>query len=225
MRTIVGRENPRTYWRRRAAVLGAGVVLLGAGLWACGGSGDDPAEPLAGEPSAVAPSSASPSNSYKRPFVGGASSAPPPSDSASGPVAVLPPTGTVQGGPCADVDVRLEPAPATAVMPKGGYLTIEFRATNAAPVSCTRDVGSKAQEIQVKAGAERLWSSDDCAGGGEVSRRTLQPGEVVTSRITWDGKTSTPGCKKSPRVVPSGKYQVLARLGTAWSEPVEFTID
>jgi len=218
----VGRESPRTYWRRRAAVLGAGVVLIGAGLWACGGS-DEPTEPLAGEPSAAASVSAEPSNTYKRPFVGDASPSPSGSVAPSG--AALPPSGTVQGGPCVDVDLRLEPKPSTPVMPKGGYLTIEFRVTNAAPVSCTRDVGSKAQEVQVKAGGERMWSSDDCAGSGEASKRTLQPGEVVTSRMTWDGKTSTPGCKKSPRVVPSGKYQVLARLGSAWSKPVEFTID
>ncbi|HEY1178645.1 MAG TPA: hypothetical protein VGF17_21020 [Phytomonospora sp.] len=222
MRTIVGRESPRTYWRRRAMVLGAGVVLLGAGLWACGGSGDDPVEPVAGAASQEASAEAAePSPSYKRPFVGDSSA----SASASADPSAAPPTGTVQGGPCADVDLRLEPKPSTAVMPKGGYLTIEFRVTNAAPVSCARDVGSKAQEVQVKAGGERMWSSDDCAGSGEASKRTLQPGEVVTSKMTWDGKTSTPGCKKSPRVVPSGKYQVVARLGSAWSKPVEFTID
>ncbi|GIG70293.1 hypothetical protein Pen01_65880 [Phytomonospora endophytica] len=206
-------------------MLGAGVVLLAAGLWACGGSGDDPAEPVAAEPSAQAPASAEPSNTFKRPFVGDAPPSASSDVSAAPSGSAAPPAGTVQGGPCADVDLRLEPKPATAVMPKGGYLTIEFRATNAAAVSCVRDVGSKAQEVQVKAGGERLWSSDDCAGSGESSKRTLQPGEVVTSRMTWDGKTSTPGCKKSPRVVPSGKYQVMARLGSAWSKPVEFTID
>lgn len=202
----------------------AGVVLLGAGLWACGGSGEEPAEPVADSVPAESPSSPgpSPSNTYKRPFVGD----PAPSASDSGSAAASgPPAGTVAGGPCADVDLRLEPKPATAVMPKGGYLTIEFRVTNAAAVSCVRDVGSKAQEVQIKAGGERLWSSDDCAGSGEAAKRTLQPGEVVTSRMTWDGKTSTPGCKKGARTVPSGKYQVVARLGSAWSEPVEFTID
>lgn len=224
MRTIVGREAPKTYWRRRAIVAGAALALVGVTLYACGGSGGEPgqdAQPASGVPaSPAAPAepdpAPAPSSTLLRPFVGDA----PPSVSlsASGPV------GTVPGGPCADTDVKLEPVPASASIPKGGYLTVEVKVTNAAAVPCVRDLGLSQQELQVKAGKERLWSTDDCSGAGEANRRTLQPGETVSSRVTWDGRTSTPGCHGGSRAVPAGTYQVVARLGSAWSAPVDFKV-
>lgn len=226
MRTIVGREAPKTYWRRRAIVAGAALALVGVTLYACGGSGDEP-DPDTAPAADVAASSAvavpdpapAPSSTLLRPFVGDA----PPSatlDASGGPGT----PGTVAGGPCADADVKLEPVPASASIPKGGYLTVEVKVTNAAAVPCVRDLGLSQQELQVKAGKERLWSSDDCSGAGEANKRTLQPGESVTSRVTWDGKTSTPGCHGGARAVPAGTYQLVARLGSAWSGPVGFSV-
>lgn len=195
-------------------VLGGIVVVVVLGFYACSDGGEaPPATPAAAEATVAATSAPPPGDGdVKHPYVGGSQA--PPS-----------PTGPVPGAACPDAALAVVAKPSGAVIPKGGYLTIEVTVTNTSTVACSREVGSKAQEVQVKAGDERLWSSDDCAGTGDPGKRTLQPGEVVTSRVTWNGKTSTPGCRSGSRTVPAGKYQVTARCGTLWGKPAAFTID
>ncbi|GLZ76952.1 hypothetical protein Afil01_17590 [Actinorhabdospora filicis] len=197
-------------------VLGGVVVVAAFGFYACSGGEDaPPATPAAAEATVGATSAPPPAedDGVKHPYVGDSQAAKP---SASGPV---------PGAVCPDAALAVVAKPSGAVIPKGGYLTIEVTVTNTSAVACAREVGSKAQEVQVKAGEERLWSSDDCAGAGDPGKRTLQPGEVVTSRVTWNGKTSTPGCRSGSRTVPAGKYEVTARCGTLWGKPAAFTID
>lgn len=184
-------------------VLGGVAVVVAFGFYACSGHAP-PAKPAAVEATSAPPPKKA--DTAKRPHVGEASASNTAPD-------------------CPDAAIGLVARPTMAAIPEGGYLTIEVTLTNTSAVPCVRDVGSKAQEVQVRSGGERLWSSDDCAGVGDAGKRSLQPGEVVTSRVTWDGKASTSGCKSGSSTVPAGKYQVVARCGELWSKPAEFAID
>jgi hypothetical protein len=85
--------------------------------------------------------------------------------------------------------------------------------TNQGPTPCTADLGQAAIELLVVSGSDRIWSSDDCAPGGEAELTTLEPGKAVTRRATWDGRRSLPGCEGSKARAKAGTYRVTGRLG------------
>lgn len=186
----VGPEPASTYWQRRAVVATAAVLLL-AVLFSLLSGGDEAPDRLAEVPasSAPVPPSAAPAPT----------GAPAPS---AGPAAICQPDALVLEG-LADDD-----AYAVGSSPK-----LTLRVTNQGTTPCTRDLGQAAIELLVFSGSDRIWSSDDCAPGGPKEVTTLQPGEAVVRRATWNGKRSLPGCAGSKAQAQAGTYRVAARVG------------
>ena len=82
--------------------------------------------------------------------------------------------------------------------------------TNIGLVACQRDVGAAVLAAYVYSlDNQRLWSNLDCAPSNETLIKTFQPGEQVTTEVTWTGMGSAPNCPL-PR-------QPIGPAPTTWS--------
>ena len=199
----LGPEPAQTYWQRRALVLGVVLALL-VGLVLAITRGADPdadrlvsasptgsPEPLSGQPSPALPSPGAPTPS-------GAT----PSGSPTGLVACAPPA------------LQVVTASDAESYPVAARPVLELRTTNTGPSPCTLDLGAAAVELLVLSGEDRIWSSDDCGSGGPPKPTTLQPGKPVSTRVTWTGRRSLPGCAGPKTEAQPGTYRVTGRVGS-----------
>lgn len=68
--------------------------------------------------------------------------------------------------------------------------------TNIGLVGCQRDVGAAVLSAYVYSlENKRLWSNLDCAPSNETLVKTFNPGEQVTTEVTWTGMGSEPGAR------------------------------
>ena len=186
----VGPEPALTYWQRRAVVLVA-LLLLPLLVGAVVVSGGDP-DTVAGPRSSP---SAAPSS---------------PSSPAAASPAVSPSPSVV---PCTDDLLDVTATADREQYPVGGRPRLVLTVTNTGSAPCSRDLGQAAVELLVVSGADRIWSSDDCAPGGDVKLVVLAPKQESVTRLTWDARRSRPGCSGAKEPAAAGTYRVNARLG------------
>ncbi|MEU2614437.1 hypothetical protein ABZ570_23075 [Micromonospora sp. NPDC007271] len=244
MRLTVGPLPPAVYWRRRAVVLGAGLLFLIVVLYSCNGPepkntgavGTDPS----GTPSAT--SGPQPAGSVLTPTSG--SPSPTPGDSgdgtdggSGGPAgggsgtndgsgANGAPAPVVDDGTCADSEIRVTPVAAPATAQRGTVVTLRLKIKNVSERTCSRDVGADLQELFVKAGAERVWSSDTCGTGKGSDVQSFTPNFERFYELGWNSRYANKCANglADGEFVPAGTYQVFARVGTKISNPVKLTI-
>ena len=86
--------------------------------------------------------------------------------------------------------------------------------TNIGLVACKRDVGAAVLAAYVYSlDNNRLWSNLDCAPSNETLVKTFQPGEQVTTEVTWTGMGSAPGCPLPRQPIGPGTYNLVVQLG------------
>ena len=196
----VGPLPQGVYWRRRAAVLGGPLLALLL-LARCGGDGEtlQQAAPAASAPAAAPTPSVTPS-------------VPTPTPTAD-------PTAT-----CTDAALRVEATTQRARYAVGSRPVLRVAVRNAGPAPCTRPLGQGAVELTVFSGRDRIWSSDDCAPGGEPGPVVLGPQELRVITLTWAGRRSRPGCPGGAEAIEAGTYRVVGRVGTLTSEAAGFRV-
>jgi hypothetical protein len=238
MRLTVGPLPPAVYWRRRAVVLGAGFLFLIVVLWSCSepGTSGSPAgqdkattPPAGAQPteSVLTPQSGAPQGSDPPAGAGPAAADPQPPAGDSPPAAgtvpdVLPPA----AGSCTDAEISVVPVPAVKSIRKGATVELQLKIRNTSNRTCNRDLGADLQELFVKVGAEKVWSSDTCGTAKGSSVVSLQPNVDHTYRADWNGNKDSKcanGLATGPVAAP-GEYQVFGRLGTKHSDPVQLTV-
>ena len=227
----VGPEPAQTYWQRRAVVALvalAALLLLVLALRALSGGGSEerlaeqgapapspaptgtsaatPTATATSTPTATASASATASGTASPTASGSAT----PTASASAPAT---PTPTASGPPCTDALLDVEAAAEQETYPTGASPGLELRVTNTGAAPCSLDLGQVAVELVVVSGADRIWSSDDCAPGGDADLTVLEPGAIEVSRVTWPGTRSRPGCDGARARALPGTYRVQARVG------------
>jgi hypothetical protein len=239
MRLTVGPLPAAVYWRRRAAVvLVIGLVVTPFAV-TCGrhGGGSTPgAIPSAGTTAPTPTTSATDAGVSPSPLptgidepgagspTGGAQStdtAVPPEHSSGAPPPVV---ATVE---CTDDELLLTAAASPTPARYAGNVTLTLIVRNTADHPCFRDVGSAAQELQVRQDEAYVWSSDSCGLPRISDVRTFGPN--IESRFwrTWNTYRIVPHeCDTPEGATPAaaGTYQVVARLGTKLSEPTSFEI-
>jgi hypothetical protein len=222
MNLTVGPLPPAVYWRRRALVAGALLVLVLLVSYACGGS--DGSNAAGQQPTGLSTTSApDPSPSVLSPIIGAGPGSGSPSGTASAPAG----GGPAGGAPaavdlCTDDDMQLTPVIRKIT---GGTYQYEITLTikNISNRSCKRDVGADPQELHIVLNGQTIWSSDNCQDAhGQPDVRTFGPG--IESRFTrgWDGSVGQ-ACT-NPTAAAAGTYQLVAKLDTEVSAPVTFTI-
>jgi hypothetical protein len=222
MRLTVGPLPPAVYWRRRAVVLGALSLVLFLLFYSCAGTHrSDAANNTSGRAGASSTPTPTVASSLLHPTVEGPSTSRSPAGAE--------PTATVgagaDSGSCTDAEVTVTVSTDgnKTEFAQGTYVRIYLKIKNISTRTCSRDVGATQQELWIRQGAQKLWSSDDCGAGGGMDVRTLRAGEQLDQfNVTWNGRAST-NCAAMPLPNP-GSYQLLGRFGTRWSDPVTLTI-
>lgn len=86
--------------------------------------------------------------------------------------------------------------------------------------SCSFNIGSRHLALVIKEGPTRIWSSADCAIGTGSLVSALRRGVPTVVAISWNRKTSSPGCSGPTRLAPAGVYTGYAADGKLVSAPV-----
>lgn len=243
MRLTVGPLPPAVYWRRRAVVLGAGLLFLIVLLYSCNGSerntgatpgpgpsptasaasaAPDPSgsvlTPQSGKPPASPGSGgAGPGGTVGGPAGGGTGTTEPP----GAPVAPV-----VDDGTCTDAEIQVTAVALPTTAQRGTVVTLQLKIKNKSQRTCSRDVGADLQELFIKSGAEKVWSSDTCGTGKGSDVQSFTPGFERLYELGWNGRDTSRcanGLAAGP-YPPAGTYQLFARVGTKLSEPVKLTI-
>jgi hypothetical protein len=197
-----------------------GVLLVAVlMLWSsCSDSRTDAGRKAGTGGSATATASPEPSPSVQVPVVTGSSEPALPSlEPSSAPA-------TPASTECADAALRVTAVPAVTSLPAGAYLQITLKVKNVSAAACSRDLGSKFQEVYLQIGTTKVWSSDACSNRADPNKMTTIEASIEHSfNVTWDGKANSSGCGN--RVAPApGSYQLFARLGTRLSDPVNIQL-
>jgi hypothetical protein len=225
MRLTVGPLPPSVYWRRRALVLGAALLVLFLVAQACMAATAAPGGDAAGDPS---PSAAVETPAATPPLT--APPAPPVTDRDNGGDDRDRSTSErLTGDECRDEDMLITAEADRTTFAAGDPVQFTIRIRNDSDRTCVRDIGGELRELYLiqGTGANKVWSTQHCGGPSGRDEAQLPPGFETTYFIVWSGRTSTT-CDGEDRpagpMVTPGKYQLFARLGTAYSEPLGITI-
>lgn len=126
---------------------------------------------------------------------------------------------------CSDADLVLAIVVAHQSYPVDSRFKIQLTITNNSDHACQRDVGPGQQEIYVKAGDQRIWSSDDCSQDQSQYNQAFAPKERRTYWISWTTLRSAPGCPKDQVNAGPGDYAVVGRLATHLSPEVKVSLE
>jgi hypothetical protein len=216
--------SPATYWRRRVLVLAVGIGLLTALSWAANGmlAARSTAD-QAGHTGRTEAAGSTPAHVERTPS--GPSPSPSPSKSpvpsqhastaqshASGPAPACAP---------ADVTLRLSSPQYWYQMGKTPRFTVHAVSQNNRP--CRFNMGTKFVSVVIAAHGQRVWSSADCVSGGG-SNMIVLTGTPAVVRVSWDRRTSSPGCGGTGQSARPGEYQVTAVAGHLHSTTVNVVL-
>lgn len=212
------------YWRRRGLAIGIAALVLaiviGVSYAVFGGSDSKSTV----KPAASQTQNPQPEN--KTPVV-----APPPSESAApAPTptpteAVAPPPVLKEGDDCPDSTLAVKGITNAPQYVIGDQPKFTMVVTNIGLVACKRDVGAAVLAAYVYSlDNKRLWSNLDCAPSNETLVKTFNPGEQVTTEVTWTGMGSAPQCPLPRQPIGPGTYNLVVQLGNLRSAAVPFIL-
>ncbi|NKZ11659.1 hypothetical protein HGA11_11770 [Mycolicibacterium septicum DSM 44393] len=216
------------YWRRRALAIGIAVVVVGiiAAIVAVIVTSSSGAESKSTDASATAaPPTPLPGENpeVKTPVVPPAQHAPPPT--ATPTAAVTPPPLLKEGDDCPDSTLAVKGITSQPEYVVGDQPKFTMVVTNIGLVACKRDVGAAVLAAYVYSlDNNRLWSNLDCAPSNETLVKTFNPGEQVTTEVTWTGMGSGPQCPMPRQPIGPGTYNLMVQLGNLRSAPVPFIL-
>ncbi len=197
------------YWIRRGAIVLVVLTVI-IGLWWLVGS-------LRGGGGGSAPASESPGPSSQSSSPSESGSSEPSASTDSTPAAAI-----VE---CLDSVIKVEANTDASTYPVGATPKLTLTITNPGSVACKRDVGPKANELEITSGGYHVWSSDDCNASNKSKVITMQPGDKLASSITWDGHLSQKGCPNGAgAAAKAGRYDLEGRNGAVTSDSTPFAL-
>ncbi|MGV0744284.1 hypothetical protein [Mycolicibacterium sp. XJ870] len=220
---------PEIYRRRRALAIGLAVVVVGViaaivALIVTSGSGAETTS--ADKPTATAaPPTPLPGENpeVKTPVVPPAQQAPAPTPTPT--AAVTPPPVLKEGDDCPDSTLAVKGITSQPQYVVGEQPKFTMVVTNIGLVACQRDVGAAVLAAYVYSlDNTRLWSNLDCAPSNETLVKTFNPGEQVTTEVTWTGMGSAPQCPLPREPIGPGTYNLIVQLGNLRSASVPFAL-
>jgi hypothetical protein len=181
------------YWRRRALAIGIAVLVIGVVAAVVvmivmnststeGKTADKPNPTQAAAPTPLPGENPE----VKTPVM-------PPAQQALAPTptptaAVMPPPVLKEGDDCPDSTLAVKGITNQPQYFVGDQPKFTMVVTNIGLVACQRDVGAAVLAAYVYSlDNNRLWSNLDCAPSNETLVKTFQPGEQVTTEVTWTG--------------------------------------
>lgn len=208
------------YWRRRGLALGVAalVVALIVGLAiALFGKSESATT------TATTETSQAPQPQIKTPVVPPAQANPSPTPTETS--AVAPPPLLQAGDDCPDSNLAIKGVTNAPQYVLGDQPKFTMVVTNIGLVACKRDVGAAVLAAYVYSlDNKRLWSNLDCAPSNETLVKTFNPGEQVTTEVTWTGMGSAPQCPLPREPIGPGTYNLVVQLGNLRSAAVPFIL-
>ena len=217
------------YWRRRALALGIAVLVIGVIaavvimiVMTSAGAETKNAKP-APTPAATPTPLPGENPAVKTPVVPPAASAPAPTPTPT--AAVAPPPVLQEGDDCPDSTLAVKGITSQPQYVVGDQPKFTMVVTNIGLVACKHDVGAAVLAAYVYGlDNNRLWSNLDCAPSNETLVKTFNPGEQVTTEVTWTGMGSAPGCPLPRQPIGPGTYNLMVQLGNLRSAAVPFIL-
>jgi hypothetical protein len=219
------------YWRRRALALGITVLVIGViaavvvmVVVASTGTQNKGAQKPAPAPAAAPTPLPGENPEIKTPVVvPPAQQIPPPTPTPT--AAVMPPPVLKEGDDCPDSTLAVKGITNQPQYIVGEQPKFTMVVTNIGLVACQRDVGAAVLAAYVYSLDNiRLWSNLDCAPSNETLVKTFQPGEQVTTEVTWTGMGSAAQCPLPRQPIGPGTYNLIVQLGNLRSAPVPFIL-
>lgn len=210
----IGPEPAGVYWRRRAVVVGAVLLVLFAVimLW-----------PSAGETESTAATAAPTTLASPNPSPSATSASPSPSATDEGEGASPSPTSTTVAE-CSDNDINVETRVDTADARVGQPVAVSMTIANISGSPCTRDVGPVVNEFLITSGGYRVWSSDDCNPGGPSQIETIPVDQAFVVQASWPTIVTSPGCPSPQQLAQAGSYDVTGANGRAVGSSAAFAL-
>ena len=217
------------YWRRRLLAVGVAVVVIGiiVAIAVLVVSNSTGATKTDGKPTASAAPPPTPlpgeNPEVKSPVLPPAPQAPPPTPTPT--AAVTPPPVLKEGDDCPDSTLAVKGITSQPNYVVGDQPKFTMVVTNIGLVACKRDVGAAVLAAYVYGlDNTRLWSNLDCAPSNETLVKTFNPGEQVTTEVTWTGMGSAPNCPLPRRPIGPGTYNLVVQLGNLRSATLPFVL-
>ncbi|CAN5667224.1 hypothetical protein BH11ACT6_BH11ACT6_25880 [soil metagenome] len=220
---------PEIYRRRRALAIGVGafvvvIVVAIVLVIVMGGSSSEPQTTGDDQPNtAQGPLAPTPTPEVKSPVIPPAVDAPAPTPTPT--VAVEPPPVLLEGEDCPDSTLAVKGITSQPRYSIGDQPKFTMVVTNIGLVGCQRDVGAAVLAAYVYSlDNQRLWSNLDCAPSNETLVKTFNPGEQVTTEVTWTGMGSESQCPLPRQPIGPGTYNLVVQLGNLRSATVPFVL-
>ena len=217
---------PEIYRRRRFLALGVGalvvvIVVILVVVFSNSTSSDAPAQQAA---TSAAPTPLPGENpEVKSPILPPAQQAPSPTPTPIS--AVAPPPVLKEGDDCPDSTLAVKGITSQPDYVVGDQPKFTMVVTNIGLVACKRDVGAAVLAAYVYGlDNNRLWSNLDCAPSNETLVKTFNPGEQVTTEVTWTGMGSAANCPLPRQAIGPGTYNLVVQLGNLRSSTVPFVL-
>jgi hypothetical protein len=231
--------QPDIFWRRRAIALALGIAVVSLLAWAVngvvgGGSATSQTADIGHVKGAgVVPASAPvtpavmPSGASASAQASGSPSAtstptptPTPTTTTTRKTVTIAHTG--DGCPAGGVVINLT----AAGQSYGSGVQPEFDVTvvSTAAHTCAFDIGAKDVRVVIKSGPARIWASSDCPPGVGSRITKLARGVPAMLHLTWDRKTSVPGCGQAGIVARPGTYTATVYSGQLRSNTLVFVL-
>jgi len=216
-----------TYWRRRITVLAVAAGLLTAVSWAVNGmltasstAGQTPTASSTGTGGSTAahlggdqaPATPSPSPSHHSRPAHSRHRAARQAHAATGTLA------------CTRGSMTLTVSSSQGFYQPGATPRFTVHAVSRESQPCRFNMGPKFVSVVVTAKGRRIWSSADCVSGAGSNVVVMTGGKQAVLGVSWDRKTSTPGCSVTRVLVRPGEYQVSAVAGRLHSRTVNFVL-
>jgi hypothetical protein len=219
---------PEIYRRRRAlaiAIAGFVIVVVAVIVLVIATSGSSSeSQSTDNQPNtAQGPLAPTPTPEVKSPVIPPAVDAPPPTPTPT--VAVAPPPVLQEGDDCPDSTLAVKGITSQPTYAIGDQPKFTMVVTNIGLVGCQRDVGAAVLAAYVYSlDNQRLWSNLDCAPSNETLVKTFNPGEQVTTEVTWTGMGSEAQCPLPRQPIGPGTYNLVVQLGNLRSATVPFVL-
>ena len=229
----VGPEPARTYWIRRALIIGAALIIVIILLAVVIGSIGSPAaadDPPPGDPSLsagasssteVSPATITPTAMVSATPGDTASPSPIGTPSLNGTPTSLVTTAAPSPTPTKIVPVACQPSLLRATLtgkqslkPKAPN-TFALSLINGAPIACVLTLKPQNYELKIYSGTDRIWSSKDCATLVKPTTKLLASQQALEWRMTWNGRRSRTGCKQRPELPKPGTYFATSQYAGA----------
>lgn len=239
------------YWRRRVIALAAGIAALALVTWTVNGvlgggaarqttdlsqttthhSAQPGGSPSATPSSTAARAGATPSPTAK-PTPSASSSATPTTSVKHQAAAKRHPAGQGRrttaadraSGACPRADLVLSLFSPRYSYPAHARPQFNISVVSTAPTRCTADLGAPHLYLVIRAGGKsQVWDSAACARPA-ARVTTLARGVPALMQITWNRKTSAPGCRPPQRAARAGTYTATAYSGKLSSRAIIFVL-